>query len=175
MCTSWFLVSTEADSMGLSLSSLPAQGIRFDPENPQTLRLEFAKANTKMAKSKLLATPNPSSIHPALGAHFITRDPCEWCSEQGPPAHPGWGVRPPGALSRAPRAAAGPLQDCSCLAVLQGCPASSLLISLSGDGECILSQGPQCTGCVHVASPLLQGPRGVGAGESGSTVALGPW
>ncbi|NWU52978.1 RBPMS protein, partial [Dromas ardeola] len=28
-------------------------GIRFDPEIPQTLRLEFAKANTKMAQSKL--------------------------------------------------------------------------------------------------------------------------
>uniref|UniRef100_A0A8C2SM10 RNA binding protein, mRNA processing factor 2 n=1 Tax=Coturnix japonica TaxID=93934 RepID=A0A8C2SM10_COTJA len=52
-------------------------GIRFDPENPQTLRLEFAKANTKMAKSKLMATPNPTNIHPALGAHFIARDPCD--------------------------------------------------------------------------------------------------
>ncbi|KAG5270607.1 hypothetical protein AALO_G00194580 [Alosa alosa] len=50
-------------------------GIRFDPESPQTLRLEFAKANTKMAKSKLMATPNPTNIHPALGAHFIARDP----------------------------------------------------------------------------------------------------
>ncbi|KAL0155280.1 hypothetical protein M9458_049543, partial [Cirrhinus mrigala] len=50
-------------------------GIRFDPESPQTLRLEFAKANTKMAKSKLMATPNPSNLHPALGAHFIARDP----------------------------------------------------------------------------------------------------
>lgn len=57
-------------------ASLP-QGIRFDPENPQTLRLEFAKANTKMAKSKLMATPNPTNIHPALGAHFIARDPCK--------------------------------------------------------------------------------------------------
>lgn len=54
------------------------KGIRFDPENPQTLRLEFAKANTKMAKSKLMGTPNPSSLHPALGAHFIARDPCEY-------------------------------------------------------------------------------------------------
>ncbi|XP_052418297.1 RNA-binding protein, mRNA-processing factor 2a-like isoform X3 [Carassius gibelio] len=51
------------------------QGVRFDPENPQTLRLEFAKANTKMAKSKLMGTPNPTNIHPALGAHFIARDP----------------------------------------------------------------------------------------------------
>lgn len=56
---------------------LSPQGIRFDPESPQTLRLEFAKANTKMAKSKLMATPNPTNIHPALGAHFIARDPCK--------------------------------------------------------------------------------------------------
>ncbi len=60
-----------------STRSYSSQGIRFDPESPQTLRLEFAKANTKMAKSKLMATPNPSNLHPALGAHFIARDPCE--------------------------------------------------------------------------------------------------
>lgn len=59
------------------LRLFPPQGIRFDPESPQTLRLEFAKANTKMAKSKLMATPNPTNIHPALGAHFIARDPCK--------------------------------------------------------------------------------------------------
>ncbi|VFV33687.1 rna-binding protein with multiple [Lynx pardinus] len=56
-------------------------GIRFDPENPQTLRLEFAKANTKMAKNKLMATPNPTNAHPAPRAHLIARDPCEGCSE----------------------------------------------------------------------------------------------
>ncbi|KAJ8788713.1 hypothetical protein J1605_022458 [Eschrichtius robustus] len=44
-------------------------GIRFDPENPQTLRLECAKANTKTAKNKLTATPNPTNAHPSLGAH----------------------------------------------------------------------------------------------------------
>ncbi|XP_062845913.1 RNA-binding protein with multiple splicing 2b [Trichomycterus rosablanca] len=49
-------------------------GVRFDPENPQTLRLEFARANTKMSKSKLMGTPNPTNVHPALGAHFISRD-----------------------------------------------------------------------------------------------------
>uniref|UniRef100_A0A3B3SQJ2 RNA binding protein, mRNA processing factor 2b n=1 Tax=Paramormyrops kingsleyae TaxID=1676925 RepID=A0A3B3SQJ2_9TELE len=59
----------------LFISKTALNGIRFDPENPQTLRLEFAKANTKMAKSKLMATPNPTNIHPALGAHFIARDP----------------------------------------------------------------------------------------------------
>ncbi|KAM9585743.1 RNA-binding protein with multiple splicing 2 isoform 1-T2 [Trichechus inunguis] len=63
-------------------------GIRFDPENPQTLRLEFAKANTKMAKSKLMATPNPSSAHPALGAHFIARDPYDLMGAALVPASP---------------------------------------------------------------------------------------
>ncbi|XP_058521660.1 RNA-binding protein with multiple splicing 2 isoform X2 [Ochotona princeps] len=60
---------------GAEVAKNALNGVRFDPENPHTLRLEFAKANTKMAKSKLLATPNPSSIHPALGAHLIARDP----------------------------------------------------------------------------------------------------
>ncbi|KAF5908303.1 RNA-binding protein with multiple splicing 2 isoform X2, partial [Clarias magur] len=63
-------------------------GIRFDPENPQTLRLEFAKANTKMAKSKLMGTPNPSSLHPALGAHFIARDPYDLTGAALIPASP---------------------------------------------------------------------------------------
>ncbi|KAJ7311218.1 hypothetical protein JRQ81_006830 [Phrynocephalus forsythii] len=63
-------------------------GIRFDPENPQTLRLEFAKANTKMAKSKLMATPNPTNLHPALGAHFIARDPYDLAGAALIPASP---------------------------------------------------------------------------------------
>ncbi|XP_055756215.1 RNA-binding protein, mRNA-processing factor 2a-like isoform X2 [Salvelinus fontinalis] len=64
------------------------QGIRFDPECPQTLRLEFAKANTKMAKSKLMGTPNPTNIHPALGAHFIARDPYDMTGAALIPASP---------------------------------------------------------------------------------------
>ncbi|XP_041443450.1 RNA-binding protein with multiple splicing 2 isoform X1 [Xenopus laevis] len=64
------------------------QGIRFDPENPQTLRLEFAKANTKMAKNKLMATPNPTNFHPALGAHFIARDPYDFTGAALIPASP---------------------------------------------------------------------------------------
>ncbi|KAL1007692.1 hypothetical protein UPYG_G00090300 [Umbra pygmaea] len=63
-------------------------GIRFDPESPQTLRLEFAKANTKMAKSKLMGTPNPTNIHPALGAHFIARDPYDLTGAALIPASP---------------------------------------------------------------------------------------
>ncbi|XP_067413070.1 RNA-binding protein with multiple splicing isoform X1 [Emydura macquarii macquarii] len=50
-------------------------GIRFDPEIPQTLRLEFAKANTKMAKSKLVGTPNPSTALSSTVPQFITREP----------------------------------------------------------------------------------------------------
>ncbi|CAH2301567.1 RNA-binding with multiple splicing isoform X3 [Pelobates cultripes] len=52
-------------------------GIRFDPEIPQTLRLEFAKANTKMAKSKLVGTPNPSTPQLNSVPHFISRDQYE--------------------------------------------------------------------------------------------------
>uniref|UniRef100_A0A452IYF2 RRM domain-containing protein n=1 Tax=Gopherus agassizii TaxID=38772 RepID=A0A452IYF2_9SAUR len=52
-------------------------GIRFDPEIPQTLRLEFAKANTKMAKSKLVGTPNPSTPLPSTVPQFITREQCK--------------------------------------------------------------------------------------------------
>ncbi|XP_077131375.1 RNA-binding protein with multiple splicing isoform X3 [Ranitomeya variabilis] len=51
-------------------------GIRFDPEIPQTLRLEFAKANTKMAKSKLVGTPNPSTPQLNNVPQFISRDQC---------------------------------------------------------------------------------------------------
>uniref|UniRef100_A0A673T1K1 RNA binding protein, mRNA processing factor n=1 Tax=Suricata suricatta TaxID=37032 RepID=A0A673T1K1_SURSU len=53
------------------------QGIRFDPEIPQTLRLEFAKANTKMAKNKLVGTPNPSTPLPNTVPQFIAREPYE--------------------------------------------------------------------------------------------------
>lgn len=54
-----------------------SQGVRFDPEIPQTLRLEFAKANTKMAKNKLVGTPNPPPSQQSPGPQFIGRDPCE--------------------------------------------------------------------------------------------------
>ncbi|EPQ06377.1 RNA-binding protein with multiple splicing [Myotis brandtii] len=54
-----------------------AKGIRFDPEIPQTLRLEFAKANTKMAKNKLVGTPNPSTPLPNTVPQFIAREPYE--------------------------------------------------------------------------------------------------
>ncbi|XP_028832686.1 RNA-binding protein with multiple splicing-like [Denticeps clupeoides] len=52
-------------------------GVRFDPEIPQTLRLEFAKTNTKVAKSKLVGTPNPPLPHHSPGLQLITRDAYE--------------------------------------------------------------------------------------------------
>lgn len=33
------------------------QGVRFDPDLPQTIRLEFAKSNTKVSKPKQMAGP----------------------------------------------------------------------------------------------------------------------
>uniref|UniRef100_A0A8C6E7A6 RRM domain-containing protein n=1 Tax=Moschus moschiferus TaxID=68415 RepID=A0A8C6E7A6_MOSMO len=67
--------------------------IRFDSENPQTLRLTpewaaIAKANTKMAKNKLMATPNPTNAHPTVGTHFITRDPYDLMGAALIPASP---------------------------------------------------------------------------------------
>lgn len=47
------------------------QGVRFDPDLPQTLRLEFAKSNTKVQKPKQQspqpAAPHPTFIHPITG------------------------------------------------------------------------------------------------------------
>ena len=47
------------------------QGVRFDPDLPQTLRLEFAKSNTKVTKPKqaspMPAAQQPTLIHPITG------------------------------------------------------------------------------------------------------------
>ncbi|XP_025902290.1 RNA-binding protein with multiple splicing [Nothoprocta perdicaria] len=70
-------------------------GIRFDPEIPQTLRLEFAKANTKMAKSKLVGTPNPSTPLPSAVPQFIAREPYELTVPALYPSSPEvWGPYP---------------------------------------------------------------------------------
>nr|XP_021143263.1 RNA-binding protein with multiple splicing [Columba livia] len=70
-------------------------GIRFDPEIPQTLRLEFAKANTKMAKSKLVGTPNPSAPLPTAVPQFIAREPYELTVPALYPSSPEvWGPYP---------------------------------------------------------------------------------
>ncbi|XP_027410273.1 LOW QUALITY PROTEIN: RNA-binding protein with multiple splicing 2-like [Bos indicus x Bos taurus] len=59
---------------GAAAAKNALNGIRFDAENPQSLRLEFAKANTKMARNKLMTTRNPTNADPTLGAHFIAGD-----------------------------------------------------------------------------------------------------
>ena len=49
------------------------QGVRFDPDMPQTIRLEFAKSNTKVSKPKqqaTAATAHPSLMHPLTGRKY---------------------------------------------------------------------------------------------------------
>lgn len=52
------------------------QGVRFDPDMPQTIRLEFAKSNTKVSKPKQPAnanvTPNTHQglMHPLTGRKY---------------------------------------------------------------------------------------------------------
>ncbi|KAJ8247761.1 hypothetical protein GJAV_G00250020 [Gymnothorax javanicus] len=70
-------------------------GVRFDPEIPQTLRLEFAKANTKMAKSKLVGTPNPTLSQSGPGAQLISRDPYELTVPALYPGAPDPSLSPP--------------------------------------------------------------------------------
>ncbi|XP_016375806.1 RNA-binding protein with multiple splicing [Sinocyclocheilus rhinocerous] len=52
-------------------------GVRFDPDIRQTLRLEFAKANTKMAKNKLVGIPNPSASRQSPAPLCVSREPYE--------------------------------------------------------------------------------------------------
>ena len=55
------------------------QGVRFDPDQPQTIRLEFAKSNTKVTKPKQ-TSPQPANL-PVMGPHpgqLTPRDPCEY-------------------------------------------------------------------------------------------------
>jgi hypothetical protein len=41
-------------------------GVKFDPDLPQTLRLEFARSNTKMTKPRQLFSPAHATVHPAF-------------------------------------------------------------------------------------------------------------
>lgn len=47
-------------------------GVRFDPDLPQTIRLEFAKSNTKVSKPKQQSSPPAAATHPALAVHPLT-------------------------------------------------------------------------------------------------------
>ena len=57
-------------SLNLCTYLFYSQGVRFDPDLPQTLRLEFAKSNTKVTKPKQ-QSPQPAATHPTL-IHPIT-------------------------------------------------------------------------------------------------------
>ncbi|XP_022667948.1 protein couch potato-like [Varroa jacobsoni] len=55
------------------------QGVRFDPDLPQTIRLEFAKSNTKVSKPKQtsqggvgIPQVSPGAAHPATLLHPLT-------------------------------------------------------------------------------------------------------
>lgn len=61
------------------------QGVKFDPDMPQTIRLEFAKSNTKVSKPKqpaaAAATSHPALMHPLtghLGSPFFPGGPELW-------------------------------------------------------------------------------------------------
>ncbi|XP_066248568.1 uncharacterized protein cpo [Euwallacea similis] len=61
------------------------QGVRFDPDMPQTIRLEFAKSNTKVSKPKQQAAnsanTHPTLMHPLtghLGTPFFPGGPELW-------------------------------------------------------------------------------------------------
>lgn len=67
------------------------QGVRFDPESPTTIRIEFAKANTKVAKPTIIKPPTmtippgtpgiPSPTFPTFDLNtgiFAAHDPSQW-------------------------------------------------------------------------------------------------
>lgn len=58
----------------VTLFLVPQQGVRFDPDMPQTIRLEFAKSNTKVSKPKqpaaASATAHPTLVHPLTGRKY---------------------------------------------------------------------------------------------------------
>ncbi|XP_039282335.1 U1 small nuclear ribonucleoprotein A isoform X2 [Nilaparvata lugens] len=63
---------------GAEAAKQDLQGVRFDPDMPQTIRLEFAKSNTKVSKPKQpaasITNTHPTLMHPLtghLGAPFF--------------------------------------------------------------------------------------------------------
>ncbi|CAG2168883.1 unnamed protein product, partial [Oppiella nova] len=68
------------------------QGIRFDPDLPQTIRLEFAKSNTKVSKPKQQSSPPAVATHPALAMHPLTGLELGAALFSG--AHDGWAHHP---------------------------------------------------------------------------------
>ena len=58
------------ESFHYMLVNFLQQGVRFDPDLPQTIRLEFAKSNTKVSKPK---QPSPSSAAAAAAAAAVSQ------------------------------------------------------------------------------------------------------
>lgn len=75
----YFFLTTQS----LFLWAILQQGVRFDPDMPQTIRLEFAKSNTKVSKPKQqaanAANTHPTLMHPLTGRKYTT-------SSIGPPS-----------------------------------------------------------------------------------------
>ncbi|CAD7093850.1 unnamed protein product [Hermetia illucens] len=71
---------------GAEAAKQDLQGVRFDPDMPQTIRLEFAKSNTKVSKPKPQPNTATTAAHPALmhpltghlGAPFFPGGPELW-------------------------------------------------------------------------------------------------
>uniref|UniRef100_T1JF71 RRM domain-containing protein n=1 Tax=Strigamia maritima TaxID=126957 RepID=T1JF71_STRMM len=62
------------------------QGVKFDPDMQQTIRLEFAKSNTKVSKPKQQSPP-VAATHPTLVHPFTGQD---LSAAFFPGAHDGW-------------------------------------------------------------------------------------
>ncbi|KAH9493027.1 hypothetical protein Btru_022560 [Bulinus truncatus] len=107
---------TFSSRMAAETAKQDLQGVRFDPDLPQTLRLEFAKSNTKVTKPKQ-ASPQPAATHPTtiihpitgqeLGAAFFPGGPEAWATaptlapfpELAPAPPPGAGIPHPALIS----------------------------------------------------------------------------
>jgi hypothetical protein len=98
---------TFTSRMAAETAKQDLQGVRFDPDLPQTLRLEFAKSNTKVTKPKQ-PSPQPMTAHPTTIIHPITGQEFGAFFPTGPEA---WGAAPTLApfpeLSPAPPPGAG--------------------------------------------------------------------
>ncbi|GFO31621.1 protein couch potato [Plakobranchus ocellatus] len=82
---------TFSSRMAAETAKQDLQGVRFDPDLPQTLRLEFAKSNTKVTKPKQ-ASPQPTAAHPATIIHPITGQELSATYFPGPPE--AWATAP---------------------------------------------------------------------------------
>ncbi|KAI5637729.1 RNA recognition motif domain-containing protein [Phthorimaea operculella] len=78
---------------GAEAAKQDLQGVRFDPDMPQTIRLEFAKSNTKVSKPKPAVATAAPAAHPAL-MHPLTGQMmyAGACADLASPFFPGGGA-----------------------------------------------------------------------------------